>query len=99
MSRYQRLRAKNARRTLARGDAADSGDEGTAAARAAQLAVQAPHLMREQDVQTLQATAGNKAVQRALSWDQADWAQTKSTSTPVVAAAAGLVRRREGAGS
>jgi len=33
--------------------------------------------MREEDVQTLQATAGNKAVQRALSWDQADWSQTK----------------------
>ena len=71
-------RQRNPRRTLARGVAdADSPDGGTAAARAAQLAVQAPHLMREQDVQTLQVTAGNKAVQRALSWDQADWSQTK----------------------
>ena len=78
MSRYQRLRAKNARRASAgRVAVADDADRSGSAARAAQLAVQAPHLMRQEDVETLQATAGNKAVQRALSWEGADWSQTK----------------------
>ena len=76
MSRYQRLRAKNARNSVGRVAVADDSDRASAAGRAAQLAVQAPHLMREQDVASLQKTAGNKAVQRALSWDKADWAKT-----------------------
>jgi len=66
---------------------ADGADAGSTVARAAQLAVQAPHLMRQEDVVSLQATAGNQAVQRAiadqpivqraLAWDKADWSKTR----------------------
>ena len=67
---------------------ADDSDRGSAASRAAQLAMHAPHLMRQEDVASLQATAGNKAVQRAigqgqptvqreLTFQDTDWSQTK----------------------
>jgi hypothetical protein len=78
VSRYQRLRAKNAQRASAgRGAFADEGDRGSGIARAAQLATRAPHLMREDDVASLQASAGNKALQRALSFNKSDWSKTQ----------------------